>query len=96
VPFFGFTAATVTALPRIAKLTQAAVVPVVVRQCPGAAGYEVRILPAWENYPTDDVEADVRRMNAFIEEQIRQMPEQYLWMHKRFKTRPPGEPRVYQ
>jgi len=51
----------------------------------------VRFLPAWENYPGASVEADTRRMNAFVEEQVRQMPEQYLWVHKRFKTRPPGE-----
>jgi KDO2-lipid IV(A) lauroyltransferase len=95
VPFFRVAAATVTALPRIAKLTGAAVVPVIVRQLPGVQGYQVRVYPAWENYPSDDVEADVRRMNAFIEEIIREMPEQYLWMHKRFKTRPPGEAKVY-
>ncbi|MFN0313656.1 MAG: lipid A biosynthesis acyltransferase [Burkholderiales bacterium] len=95
VPFFGFPAATVTALPRMAKLTGATIVPVVVRQLPRALGYKVQVYPAWENYPTDDVEADVRRMNTFIEERIREMPEQYLWMHKRFKTRPPGEPRIY-
>ncbi|MSQ58913.1 MAG: lipid A biosynthesis acyltransferase [Betaproteobacteria bacterium] len=95
VPFFGFPAATVTALPRMAKLTGAAIVPVVVRQLPKGKGYKVQVYPAWEDYPTDDVEADVRRMNTFIEERIREMPEQYLWMHKRFKTRPPGEPRIY-
>ena len=59
-------------------------------------GYEVVVHPPWEDYPTDDVEADVRRMNAFIEERVREMPEQYFWAHKRFKTRPPGEPSPYR
>lgn len=95
VPFFGVPAATVTALPRISRMTGAVVLPVVVTQLPGAAGYRVRVLPAWEDYPTDDPEADTRRMNAFIEARILEQPEQYLWNHKRFKTRPPGETPVY-
>jgi len=93
VPFFGVPAATITALPRLAALTGAKVVPVVTRQV--GDGYEVRIYPPWENYPTGDLEADVRRMNAFIEERALEMPEQYFWAHKRFKTRPPGEPSPY-
>ena len=48
-----------------------------------------------EGYPSGDLEADVRRMNAFIEDRIREMPEQYFWAHKRFKTRPPGERSPY-
>lgn len=95
VPFFGVLAATITALPRIARLTHAAVVPIVTRQLPGGRGYEARLYPAWKNFPTDDLEADVRRMNAFIEERVLEMPEQYWWLHRRFKTRPPGEPRIY-
>ena len=59
-------------------------------------GYVARFYPAWENYPTGDVETDVRRMNAFIEERVREMPEQYFWAHKRFKTRPPGERSPYE
>jgi KDO2-lipid IV(A) lauroyltransferase len=95
VPFFGVPAATVTGLSRIARLAGAVVVPAVTRQLPGAAGYVLKFYPAWENFPTDDVEADTRRMNAFIEERVLEMPEQYFWLHKRFKTRPPGEPGVY-
>ena len=95
VPFFGVPAATVTGLSRIAKLTDALVLPVIARQLPGGRGYEVTIFPAWENFPTDDVAADTRRMNAFIEARIQEMPEQYLWTHKRFKTRPEGEPSFY-
>ena len=95
VPFFGVLAATVTGLSRIAKLTNALVLPVIARQRPGGRGYDVTIYPAWADFPTDDVAADTRRMNAFIEARIKEMPEQYLWTHKRFKTRPEGEPSFY-
>ena len=93
-PFFGVPTATITALPRLAQLTGASVVPVITRQ--EGEGYVVRFYPPWEDYPTGDVAADVRRMNAFIEERVREMPEQYFWAHKRFKTRPPGEPSPYR
>lgn len=96
VPFFGVSAATVSALPRLAKLTNAQIVPVITRQLPGGQGYRVRFYPPWENYPSGDLDADVARMNAFIEERIREMPEQYLWLHRRFKTRPIGEARLYE
>jgi KDO2-lipid IV(A) lauroyltransferase len=92
-PFFGVPAATITALPRLAKLTGAKVIPVITRQ--EGDGYVARFYPAWEDYPSGDLEADVRRMNAFIEDRVREMPEQYFWAHKRFKTRPPGEPSPY-
>jgi KDO2-lipid IV(A) lauroyltransferase len=95
VPFFGVTAATVSALPRLARLTHAQIVPVVTRQLPGGQGYRVHFYPPWENYPSGNLEADVARMNTFIEERIREMPEQYLWLHRRFKTRPPGEASLY-
>lgn len=95
VPFFGVQAATVTALSRLARLANAVIVPVVVRQLPGGEGYVLRMYPAWENYPGESVEADTRHMNAFIEQRILEMPEQYYWVHKRFKTRPEGEPRIY-
>ena len=95
VPFFGVLAATVTGLSRIAKLTNAVVLPVIARQLPGGRGYAATIYPAWADFPTDDVAADTRRMNAFIEARIKEMPEQYLWTHKRFKTRPEGEPSFY-
>ena len=93
-PFFGVPTATITTLPRLAKLAKAAVIPVITRQV--GDGYVVRFYPEWENYPTGDVEADVRRMNSFIEDRVREMPEQYFWAHKRFKTRPPGEPSPYK
>ena len=96
VPFFNVPAATITGLSRMARLARAVVVPAVTRQLPGAQGYVLCFYPAWENFPTDDVEADTRRMNAFIEERVREMPEQYYWVHKRFKTRPPGEASPYE
>ncbi|HZM48479.1 MAG TPA: lipid A biosynthesis acyltransferase [Burkholderiales bacterium] len=95
VPFFGVSAATITGLSRIAQLAGAVVVPAVTRQLPGGAGYLLRFYPAWPDFPGASVEQDTRRMNAFIEERVREMPEQYYWVHKRFKTRPPGEPSVY-
>ena len=93
-PFFGVPAATVTALPRLAQLGRATVVPAIAVQ--KERGYEMVVYPPWDDYPTGDVEADVRRMNAFIEERVREIPEQYFWAHKRFKTRPPGEPSPYR
>jgi Kdo2-lipid IVA lauroyltransferase/acyltransferase len=92
VPFLGVTAATIPIVPRLAKLTGAAVVPVVAKQLP-EGGYLITLYPAWENYPTDDLVADTRRINEFIEARVREMPEQYFWIHKRFRTRPPGENR---
>jgi KDO2-lipid IV(A) lauroyltransferase len=93
-PFFGVPAATITTLPRLAKIAGAAVIPVVTRQV--GDGYVARFYPEWKDYPSGDVEADVRTMNAFIEDRVREMPEQYFWAHKRFKTRPPGEPSPYK
>jgi KDO2-lipid IV(A) lauroyltransferase len=95
VPFFGVPAATVTGLSYIARLTGAAVVPCVTRMLPGGGGYVVRLYPAWNDFPSGDDAADARRMVAFIEERVREMPEQYLWMHKRFKSRPQGEAEFY-
>lgn len=94
-PFFGIPAATVSALPRLAKLTGAQVVPMVTRQLPGGEGYSVRFYPPLADFPSDDVEADVARMNAFIEARVRELPAQYLWLHRRFKTRPEGEHELY-
>ena len=96
VPFFGVPAATITGLSRIARITGAVVVPLVNRQLPGGRGYAARFYPAWTDFPTGDDVADARRMNAFIEDRVLEMPEQYHWLHKRFKTRPPGAKSVYE
>jgi len=95
VPFFGVPAATVPGLSRIARLAGAKVLPCVTRMLPGGAGYVVRIDAPWENFPGDDLHADTLRMNRYIEQAALEMPEQHLWMHKRFKTRPAGEARFY-
>ncbi len=94
-PFFGIPAATVNALPRIAKVAQAAIIPVITRQLPWGRGYVVKFYPAWNDFPGDDLVNDVTRMNAFIEARVREMPEQYFWLHKRFKTRPVGAAKIY-
>jgi KDO2-lipid IV(A) lauroyltransferase len=95
VPFFGVQAATITALARIAAISGAAVVPCVTRYGPGNSGYVMRFYPPWDAFPSDDLVADTRRMNAFIEDRVRETPEQYYWVHKRFKTRPAGEKSPY-
>jgi KDO2-lipid IV(A) lauroyltransferase len=94
VPFFGVPAATTVGLSYIARVTGARVVPCVTRMLPDG-GYVARLYPAWNAFPSGDDVADARRMLAFIEERVREMPEQYLWMHKRFKTRPEGEAKFY-
>lgn len=94
VPFFGVQAATIPALSRLVRLTGACVVPIIVRQVP--TGYDVEVMPPWENFPGASVEEDTAFMNRFIESQVLRMPEQYFWLHKRFKTRPPGEQRFYK
>jgi KDO2-lipid IV(A) lauroyltransferase len=94
-PFFGVPACTLAATSRLAALSGAAVVPYFPRRLPGAAGYEIVILPALDDFPGADPVADAARINALLENHIRQAPEQYLWVHRRFKTRPPGESGFY-
>lgn len=93
VPFFGVPTATITGLARLARVTKATVIPVVTRQEDG--GYVCRVHPPWADFPSGDDVADATRMNAFIESEARAAPEQYYWLHKRFKTRPAGEPTPY-
>ncbi len=95
VPFFGVPAATLNTVSRLAAMTGAKVIPVTTYLRDDGSGYDVRFYPAWDNYPTDDLFADTRRVNSFIEERVREMPAQYFWLHKRFKTRPEGEERFY-
>jgi len=93
VPFYGEPAATVPSLSRFAKLGRARVVPITTRMTD--AGYEVVVHAAWNDFPTDDAEADTATMNQRLEVFINTMPAQYFWVHKRFKTRPPGAPSLY-
>lgn len=93
VPFYGVQASTVPSLSRFARLGRAKVVPVVARLV--ADGYEIEVLPAWRDFPSDDVMADTALMNLRLQGYIDAMPSQYYWVHRRFKTRPDGEPPVY-
>ena len=95
VPFFGVPAITLLAPSRLAKALDMLVQPVVADILPGGAGYRVEYQAPWADFPSDDPVADAARMNRWIEAEIRKNPAQYLWVHRRFKTRPPGEPPVY-
>ena len=95
VPFFGVPAATLLAPSRMARAMSMVVQPVVAHMLPGGQGYRVRFLEPWSDFPSADALLDTARMNRWIEAQIRADPAQYLWVHKRFKTRPPGEPAIY-
>lgn len=94
VPFFAVeNTATIPSLSRFARLGKAKVVALYNRMTP--EGYVAQLTPAWENFPTDDHVADTARMNRELQAAIMTMPAQYYWVHKRFKTRPPGEPSFY-
>ena len=93
VPFYGVPTATAPSLPRFARLGRAKVIGMYTRLTP--IGYVAEITPAWEGYPSEDVEADTAQMNLRLQTYIDTMPGQYYWVHKRFKTRPAGEPSVY-
>jgi Kdo2-lipid IVA lauroyltransferase/acyltransferase len=96
VPFFGVPTATITALVRMARATNAAVVPLVTRMT--KEGYVATFYPGWTHSNDDSIETieqGVVRMNQFIEQRVLEMPAQYLWTHRRFKTRPPGAPPIY-
>ncbi len=95
VPFFGVLAVTLLAPSRMARALDMIVQPVVAEILPGGQGYRVRYEAPWSDFPTDDPVADSARMNRWIESEIRRNPAQYLWVHRRFKTRPPGEPSLY-
>ena len=95
VPFFGVPAVTLLAPSRLARALDMIVQPVIAEILPGGEGYRVRFEPPWTDFPSDDPVADAARMNRWIESEIRRNPAQYLWVHRRFKTRPPGEPSLY-
>jgi KDO2-lipid IV(A) lauroyltransferase len=95
VPFFGVQAATLSATARIAAATGAQVMPVISTFLPGYQGWQVQFYAPWDIYPGPDMVEATRRMNAFIEERVREAPAEYFWTHKRFKTRPNGEPSFY-
>ncbi|WP_215780972.1 lipid A biosynthesis lauroyl acyltransferase [Paludibacterium sp. B53371] len=91
--FFGIETATITGLSRISQLARAKVVPAIARRVGNRC--ELEFYPAWDNFPSEDVSADTQRMNDFLEARVREQPDQYFWLHKRFKTRPEGQPPIY-
>lgn len=93
-PFFGIPAASITATSRLAKISGAKVIIFACHRT-GKNKYNISLTPALENFPTSDVVADTARINQGLEEQIKKYPEQYMWMHRRFKTRPEGEASFY-
>ena len=95
VPFFGVPAATITATHHLARLSGAVVIPFFHRRLPDGSGYVLRLGAPLEDFPGADVLEDTARVNACIEQMVREAPEQYLWVHKRFKTRPPGAAAIY-
>lgn len=95
VPFFGVPASTITATTRIAKTSGAPVIPVLTQRLPDDQGYRITLQAPLQEFPSEDEANDAARILRLIEDQIRQVPEQYLWVHRRFKTRPPGEKSVY-
>jgi Kdo2-lipid IVA lauroyltransferase/acyltransferase len=95
VPFFGVLAATITATHHLARMSNAVVIPFFHRRLPNGAGYALHLEAPLSDFPGDDAVADTARINRTIEKMVLEAPEQYLWVHKRFKTRPPGEPPIY-
>ena len=94
-PFFGVQASTIPFLGKFAALSKAVVIPCSTKILPGGKGFEVRLGEALKDFPSGDEVADTTIMNQAIEKTVEPMPEQYFWVHKRFKTRPQGEPPFY-
>ncbi len=95
VPFFGVSAATTTSTSRLARVTGAAVLTYFPQRLPDGNGYRAVIGPELENFPSNDPVADAARFNALLEAQVRHHPEQYLWVHRRFKRLTPDNPEYY-
>ena len=95
VPFFGVPAATITATSQLLRMGRAQLIPFTHHRGADGSGYDVKVYPPLTELPSGDETADARRINEFIEERVRACPEQYMWVHRRFKTRPEGEPSLY-
>jgi len=96
VPFFGIQTATVPATSRLAAIDNTPVIPIIQQRLPDNQGYRLVIEKALDNFPTEDMEQDTIRINQLFEQQIRNNPADYLWVHRRFKTRPEGEDDIYE
>lgn len=94
-PFFGVAAATITAPARLARFNASPVLFIEISRDWDALTWHVSISPELDDYPSGDDVADARRLNALVEAAVKRHPEQYLWIHRRFKTRPPGTARPY-
>lgn len=94
-PFMGISAASLTMTSRLAKASGAPVLPFYSQRLPGKQGYLIMLMPPLKDFPSGDDSTDSARINQAIEQQVRAAPEQYLWLHRRFKTRPPGEKEIY-
>ena len=95
VPFFGVPALTVTTTARLAQMTGAAVVPFFPVRLTDGSGYRIRILPALQGFPAGDDLADAALINRLVEDAVTGAPDQYLWVHRRFKTTPQGRSNLY-
>ena len=96
IPWFGLNAATVSAPPRLATMADVPIVGITYRRRDDFSGYDITFMPAFEHIPSADVQQDLCVLNQHFERCIRDNPEEYLWVHRRFKTRPPGEEPLYQ
>jgi Kdo2-lipid IVA lauroyltransferase/acyltransferase len=96
IPWFGIPVATVSAPPRLAAMAGVPIVGITYRRLPDYSGYEICFLPQFDNLPSENHEVDLLRLNQHYEQCIRQNPEEYLWVHRRFKTRPAGEAKLYE
>ncbi|MGY4492980.1 lipid A biosynthesis lauroyl acyltransferase [Pseudomonas sp. TE3610] len=96
VPLFGIPAATVTATTKFARLGKARVIPFTQQRLADGSGYRLVVHPPLEDFPGESEEADCLRINQWVEASVRECPEQYLWAHRRFKSRPPGSPKLYE
>ncbi len=95
VPFMGIQTATLTTTARLAKISKSPVIYTRFERLPGAQGYKIKLNAPLQGFPSNDDTKDAHHVNELIEQQVHEMPDQYLWIHRRFKTRPPGEPQLY-
>lgn len=95
VPFFGIQTATITATTKLAQMTGAAVVPFTQRRLEGDDRYQLTLYPTLEPFPGDTEVEDATQINQFLENYLKQYPVDYMWLHQRFRNRPPGEVKIY-